>query len=590
MDALLTKTKPVVGTAHDLRRDRADHTREKISGSVALLKCLVAENVDVLFGYPGGAIMPVYDALYGYADKLNHILVRHEQGAVHAAQGYARVSGNVGVALATSGPGATNLVTGLADALIDSTPVVCITGQVFAHLLGTDAFQETDVVNTTLPVTKWNVQVTEAKDIASAVAKAFYIAKSGRPGPVLIDITKNAQNELIEDFDYEQCKAIRTYRPKPVLNLDAVQSAAALINGAKRPYLLAGQGVLLSGASAELKAFSEKTGIPVACTLLGLGSFPTDHPNYVGFLGMHGNYGPNLNTNECDVLIGVGMRFDDRVTGNVAKYAKQAKIIHIDIDNCEINKIVKTDVAVHADAKEALQALTAQCSKAQHNDWLATFGSFYKTEYEKVIQHELTPKGDIMMAEVVNHLSKMTKGEAVIVTDVGQHQMVTSRYYKFKNPRTSVTSGGAGTMGFALPAAMGAKMAMPAKQVVAVIGDGGYQMTMQELGTIMQYKIPVKILVLNNNFLGMVRQWQQLFHGKRYSFTEMQNPDFVKIASAYNIPAGKVTKREDLQSALKEMLAADTSYFLEVVVGKEDNVFPMVPAGAGVSDVLLEPK
>ncbi len=588
MDALLTKTKPAVGVAHDPRKERVEHTKEKISGSVALLKCLVAENVDVLFGYPGGAIMPVYDALYGYADKLNHILVRHEQGAVHAAQGYARVSGNVGVALATSGPGATNLVTGLADALIDSTPIVCITGQVFAHLLGTDAFQETDVVNTTLPVTKWNVQVTEAKDIAAAVAKAFYIAKSGRPGPVLIDITKNAQNELIEDFDYEQCRAIRTYRPKPVLSLDAIKEASQLINGAKRPYLLAGQGVLLSGASAELIAFSEKTGIPVACTLLGLGSFPTDHPNYVGYLGMHGNYGPNINTNECDVLIGVGMRFDDRVTGNVSKYAKQAKIIHIDIDNCEINKIVKTDVAVHADAKEALQALTAKCEQKEHKDWLSTFGNFYKTEYEKVIKHELTSTGDIMMAEVVNQLSEATKGEAIIVTDVGQHQMVTSRYYKFKNPRTNVTSGGAGTMGFALPAAMGAKMAMPGKQVVAVIGDGGYQMTMQELGTIMQYKIPVKILVLNNNFLGMVRQWQQLFHGKRYSFTEMQNPDFVKIAGAYDIPARKITKREDLQSALVEMLAAQTSYFLEVVVGKEDNVFPMVPAGAGVSDVLLE--
>ncbi|HWA35379.1 MAG TPA: thiamine pyrophosphate-dependent enzyme, partial [Cyclobacteriaceae bacterium] len=451
-------------------------------------------------------------------------------------------------------------------------------------------FQETDVVNTTLPVTKWNVQVTEAKDIAPAVAKAFYIAKSGRPGPVLIDITKNAQNELIEDFDYESCKAIRTYRPRPVLKLDAVQAAADLINGAKRPYLLAGQGVLLSGASAELVAFSEKTGIPVACTLLGLGCFPTDHPNYVGFLGMHGNYGPNLNTNECDVLIGVGMRFDDRVTGNVAKYAKQAKIVHIDIDNCEINKIVKTDVAVHADAKEALQALTTRCVKAEHKDWLRTFADYYKIEYEKVIRHEMKPAGDIMMAEVIDHVSTMTSGEAIIVTDVGQHQMVTSRYYKFKNPRTNVTSGGAGTMGFALPAAMGAKMAMPAKQVIAVIGDGGFQMTIQELGTIMQYKIPVKILVLNNNFLGMVRQWQQLFHGKRYSFTEMQNPDFVKIAAAYDIPARKVTEREDLQHALQEMLASDTSYFLEVVVGKEDNVFPMVPAGAGVSDVLLEPK
>ncbi len=582
MDALLTKTRPAVSTAREAK------TPEKISGSVALLKCLVAEGVDVLFGYPGGAIMPVYDALYGYADKLNHILVRHEQGAVHAAQGYARVSGRVGVAMATSGPGATNLVTGLADALIDSTPVVCITGQVFAHLLGTDAFQETDVVNTTIPVTKWNVQITEAKDIAAAVAKAFYIAKTGRPGPVLIDITKNAQNELIEDFEYEPCRSIRTYRPKPVLNAESVKDAATLINQAKRPYLLAGQGVLLSGASAELVAFSEKTGIPVACTLLGLGSFPTNHPNYVGYLGMHGNYGPNINTNECDLLIGVGMRFDDRVTGNVSKYARQAKIIHIDIDNCEINKIIKADVPVHADAKEALKALTERCHQSQHSDWLATFRAFDKTEYEKVIRHEFNAKGEIMMAEVVNQLSELTGGTAVVVTDVGQHQMVTSRYYKFKNPRTSITSGGAGTMGFALPAALGAKMAAPEKQVVAVIGDGGYQMTIQELGTIMQYKIGVKILVLNNSFLGMVRQWQQLFHGKRYSFTEMQNPDFIKIAGAYDIPARKVTRREDLQDALKEMLAAETSYFLEVVVGKEDNVFPMVPAGAGVSDVLLE--
>lgn len=584
MDALLTKSKAGAKAGSDVK----SQPREKISGSKALLQCLVAENVDVLFGYPGGAIMPVYDALYDFADQLTHILVRHEQGAIHAAQGYARVSGKVGVALATSGPGATNLVTGLADALIDSTPVVCITGQVFAHLLGTDAFQEIDVVNTTIPVTKWNIQVTEAKDIAPAIAKAFYIARSGRPGPVLIDITKNAQNELIDDFEYEKCDNIRTYKPRPVLQLSEVESAAALINNAKRPYILAGQGVLLSGATKELIAFSEKTGIPVACTLLGLGGFPQDHPNYAGYLGMHGNYGPNINTNECDVLIGLGMRFDDRVTGNVSKYAKQAKIIHIDIDKSEINKIIKTDVSVHADAKEALLALTEKCKSNRHDAWRETFRVFDKMEYEKVTQKEFNPSGELMMAEVINHLSEFTKGEAIVVTDVGQHQMTTSRYYKYKNPRTNVTSGGAGTMGFALPAAMGAKLAMPQKQVVAVIGDGGYQMTIQELGTIMQYKIPVKILVLNNNFLGMVRQWQQLFHGKRYSFTEMQNPDFVKIAEAYGIKANKVEKREDLQGALKEMLNSTTSYFLEVVVGKEDNVFPMVPAGAGVSDVLLE--
>jgi acetolactate synthase I/II/III large subunit len=561
----------------------------KISGSQILLNCLVAEGVDVLFGYPGGAIMPVYDALYDYADRLTHILVRHEQGAIHAAQGFARVSGKVGVALATSGPGATNLVTGLADALIDSTPVVCITGQVFAHLLGTDAFQEIDVINTTLPVTKWNVQVTEAKDIASAVAKAFYIAKTGRQGPVLIDITKNAQNELIEEFEYERCEHIRTYKPKPVLQATQVTAAAELINKAKRPYILAGQGILLSGASKELIAFSEKTGIPVASTLLGLGAFPQDHPNYVGYLGMHGNYSPNVNTNECDVLIGIGMRFDDRVTGNVSKYAKQAKVVHIDIDKAEINKIIKTDAFVLADAKEALKALTEKCETKKHSDWIESFHTMDKIEYEKVIQHEFNPKcEELMMAEVINCLSNKTKGEAIVVSDVGQHQMVTSRYYKYKNPRTNVTSGGAGTMGFALPAAMGAKLAMPHKQVVAVIGDGGYQMTVQELGTIMQYKIPVKILVLNNNFLGMVRQWQQLFHSKRYSFTEMDNPNFVKIAEAYSITAKKVEKREELEAAMQEMLDAKTSYFLEVVVGKEDNVFPMVPAGAGVGEVILE--
>jgi acetolactate synthase I/II/III large subunit len=581
MDALLTKTERTA--------EKVVPAIKKISGSQILLNCLVAEGVDVLFGYPGGAIMPVYDALYDYADRLTHILVRHEQGAIHAAQGFARVSGKVGVAMATSGPGATNLVTGLADALIDSTPVVCITGQVFAHLLGTDAFQEIDVINTTLPVTKWNVQVTEAKDIAPAVAKAFYIAKTGRQGPVLIDITKNAQNELIEEFEYERCEQIRTYKPKPVLQATQVAAAAELINKAKRPYILAGQGILLSGASKELIAFSEKTGIPVASTLLGLGAFPQDHPNYVGYLGMHGNYGPNVNTNECDVLIGIGMRFDDRVTGNVSKYAKQAKVVHIDIDKAEINKIIKTDAFVLADAKEALKALTEKCETKTHTDWIETFHAMDKIEFEKVVKDEFNPKcEELMMAEVINCLSNKTKGEAIVVTDVGQHQMVTSRYYKYRNPRTNVTSGGAGTMGFALPAAMGAKLAMPHKQVVAVIGDGGYQMTVQELGTIMQYKIPVKILVLNNNFLGMVRQWQQLFHSKRYSFTEMDNPNFVKIAEAYNITARKVEKREELEAAMQEMLDAKTSYFLEVVVGKEDNVFPMVPAGAGVGEVILE--
>ncbi|MBL7875560.1 MAG: biosynthetic-type acetolactate synthase large subunit [Cyclobacteriaceae bacterium] len=578
MDALLTKSE----------KKEISPAKEKITGSEALLRCLVEEKVEHIFGYPGGAIMPVYDALYNYADKLTHLLVRHEQGAIHAAQGYARVSGKTGVVFATSGPGATNLVTGLADALIDSTPVVCITGQVFAHLLGTDAFQEIDVINTTLPVTKWNVQVTEAKDIAPAIAKAFYIAASGRPGPVLVDITKNAQNELTDDLEYEPCKAVRTYKPKPVLQKSQVEAAAALINNAKRPYILAGQGILLSGATEELISFSEKTGIPVASTLLGLGAFPTDHPNYVGYLGMHGNYGPNINTNQCDVLIAVGMRFDDRVTGNVSKYAKQAKVIHIEIDKAEINKIIKADVEVHADAKEALSELLEHCKANHFTEWIESFKTLNQEEFEKVVQKEIENTNSLKMAEVVHMLSELTEGKAIVVTDVGQHQMVTSRYYKYKNPRTNITSGGAGTMGFALPAAMGAKVAVPNQQVIAIIGDGGYQMTLQELGTIMQYKIPVKILVLNNNFLGMVRQWQQLFHGKRYSFTEMDNPDFVKIAEAYKIPGAKVTEQNNLESALRTMLDSTTSYFLEVVVEKEDNVFPMVPAGAGVSEVILE--
>ncbi|HYF66785.1 MAG TPA: biosynthetic-type acetolactate synthase large subunit [Ohtaekwangia sp.] len=579
MDALLTKNK----------KEAQQGAKETITGSEILLRSLLAEDVDTIFGYPGGAIMPVYDALYNYADRLKHILVRHEQGAIHAAQGFARVSGKVGVVFATSGPGATNLVTGLADALIDSTPLVCITGQVFAHLLGTDAFQEIDVVNTTLPVTKWNIQVAEAKDIAPAVAKAFYIAQSGRPGPVLIDITKNAQNEMIQEMGHKKCEQIRTYKPRPVLQSEQIEAAAAMINPAQKPYILCGQGVLLAGATDALVALSEKTGIPVACTLLGLGGFPADHPNYVGYLGMHGNYGPNINTNECDVLIAIGMRFDDRVTGNVSKYARQAKVVHIDIDKAEINKIIKADVAVHADAKEAIEALIGKCNPGKHETWVNTFHELNKVEFDKVITPELnSPEKELKMAEVIYHLSNITEGKATVVTDVGQHQMVTSRYYHFKNPRTHVTSGGAGTMGFSLPAAMGAKLAQPERDVIAVIGDGGYQMTVQELGTIMQYKIPVKIIVLNNNFLGMVRQWQQLFHNKRYSFTEMVNPDFIKIAEAYSIPARKVENRDELIDAVKEMLDAKTPYFLEVVVGKEDNVFPMVPAGAGVSEIMLE--
>ncbi|MBL7852614.1 MAG: biosynthetic-type acetolactate synthase large subunit [Cyclobacteriaceae bacterium] len=559
-----------------------------LSGAEILLQGLVAEGVDTLFGYPGGAIMPVYDALYDYNDRLRHILVRHEQGAVHAAQGYARASGRVGVALATSGPGATNLITGLADAMIDSTPIVCITGQVFAHLLGTDAFQEIDVVNTTNPVTKWNVQVTEAADIVPALSKAFFIARTGRPGPVLVDITKNAQNERITPPEYRPCRSLRTYSPKPELQPSQVLAAAALINEAKRPYLLAGQGVILSGGTDALRAFAEKTGIPVACTLLGLGAFPTGHPLYAGFLGMHGNYAANVNTNVCDLIIAVGMRFDDRVTGNVATYARQARIIHVDIDKAEINKIVRADVAVHADAREALEALTAQCLPNRHDEWLSSFRQLSEVEDAKVMRQEALRDGPVRMTEVVHDLFRQAPENTIIVTDVGQHQMVTSRYFGFLRPRTHITSGGAGTMGFALPAAIGAALAMPGTPVVAVVGDGGFQMTMQELGTIMQYRIPVKIVLLNNSFLGMVRQWQQLFHGARYSFTEIENPDFVQVARAYNIPATRIDQREELPDVIQDLLAAEGPFFLEVVVAKEDNVFPMVPAGAGVADMLLE--
>lgn len=581
MDALLTKTKS--------SEKKSAESAKKISGSEALLQSLVAEGIDTLFGYPGGAIMPVYDALYQYSDKLRHILVRHEQGAIHAAQGYARVSGKTGVAMATSGPGASNLITGLSDALIDSTPVVCITGQVASHLLGTDAFQEMDVINTTLPVTKWSVQITEAASIPSQVAKAFYIARSGRPGPVLIDITKDAQFEMMDEFEYQPCKHVRTYSAKPELDYSKLQQAAELINKAKRPYILCGQGVLLSGATSDLIALAEKGNIPVASTLLGLSALPTNHPVYVGFLGMHGNYGPNILTNECDVLIAIGMRFDDRVTGNVNTYAKQAKVIHIEIDKAEINKIIHADIAIHADAREALKKLLPLINSADHSKWFDAFKEAYSKEHEKVIQFEHHPITEALrMGEVIRELAEQTKGEAIIVTDVGQHQMITSRYFPFKNPRTNVTSGGAGTMGFALPAALGAKISQPHQQVVAVIGDGGFQMTVQELGTIMQYNIPVKILILNNNFLGMVRQWQQLFFESRYSFTEMKNPDFVALSAAYRIPAKKVSDRKNLQSAIQEMLQTDGPYLLEVVVEQEENVFPMVPSGAGVSDVLLE--
>ena len=559
----------------------------KVSGAEALLLSLLEEQVEYIFGYPGGAIMPIYDELYQYQDKLKHILTRHEQGAVHAAQGFARASGKTGVCFATSGPGATNLITGIADAQIDSTPIVCITGQVPSHLLGTDAFQETDVVGISMPVTKWNYQVTKAEEIPYAVARAFYIANSGRPGPVLIDITKNAQFEQV-DFQYKKCEKIRSYHPYPSLEKSAIEEAAKLINSATKPLMLVGQGVLISGAQEQLKKFAEKTGVPMASTLMGLSAVPTDHPLYVGYLGMHGNYSPNVLTNQCDVLIAVGMRFDDRVTGDLERYAKQAKVIHIEIDPAEIDKNVKTDVAINADAKQALIELVESVNENQHDSWLAEFHKLDKEEIEKVSQHELFPvEGEIKMAEVIRLISEKTEGKAVLVTDVGQHQMVASRYYQFKDTRCNVTSGGLGTMGFCLPAAMGAKVAQPGKLVVGVIGDGGFQMTIQELGTIRQSNIDVKILILNNNFLGMVRQWQQLFFDRRYSFTELANPDFIKIADGYGIPAAKVSERTKLDAAIDQWLFSEGPSLLEVVVEKEENVFPMVPSGESVSNIRL---
>src|SRR6187455_395713 len=561
---------------------------ENISGSEAVLRAFVAEGVETIFGYPGGAIMPIYDALYDYSENLEHILVRHEQGGIHAAQGFARSSGKVGVVFATSGPGATNLVTGLADAMIDSTPVVCITGQVFAHLLGTDAFQETDVINITTPVTKWNYQVTDANEIPSVLAKAFYIAKTGRPGPVLIDITKNAQ---LQKFDYEgytKCEHIRSYRPKPVVRNEFIEQAAKLINEAEKPFVIFGQGVILGKAEEEFKAFIEKAGLPAAWTIMGMSAIPTNHPLGVGMLGMHGNYGPNLLTNECDVLIAVGMRFDDRVTGRLDKYAKQAKVIHLDIDPSEIDKNVKATVPVWGDCKETLPLLTELLEQKVYPQWLQKFNDCMKKEEEKCIKDEMNPLTDILtMGEVIDAINELTKGDAVIVTDVGQHQMVACRYAKFNQSKSNVTSGGLGTMGFALPAAIGAKYGAPERDVIAIIGDGGFQMTLQELGTIMQFGAAVKIMILNNNFLGMVRQWQELFHSKRYSFVDIESPDFVMVAKGYGIEGQSVCKREDVKSTLKEMLDHKGSYLLEVIVGKENNVFPMVPQGRGVAEVVL---
>ena len=564
-------------------------TKQVVSGSVAVLEALLAEHTETIFGYPGGAIMPIYDALYDYREQLHHILVRHEQGAIHAAQGYARSSGKTGVVFATSGPGATNLVTGLADAMIDSTPVVCITGQVFAHLLGTDAFQETDVINITTPVTKWNYQVTDATEIPAVLAKAFYIARSGRPGPVLIDITKNAQ---LQQFDYEgytRCDHIRSYRPKPIIRREYVVRAAQLINEAKKPFVIFGQGVILGKAEKEFKKFIEQGGLPAAWTILGLSALPTDHPLNMGMLGMHGNYGPNVLTNECDVLIAVGMRFDDRVTGRLDKYAKQAKIIHLDIDPAEIDKNVKSAVPVWGDCKETLPMLTELLEQKCYPQWLEKFRNFKQEEEESCINKELNPgEGQLTMGEVINTLNELTNGDAIIVTDVGQHQMVACRYAKFNESKSNITSGGLGTMGFALPAAIGAKFGAPDRTVVAVIGDGGFQMTLQELGTIMQSNANVKILILNNQFLGMVRQWQELFHSRRYSFVDITSPDFVTVAKGYYIEGSKVSERDQLRDALRTMLEHKGSYLLEVMVGKENNVFPMVPQGCSVAEIRLK--
>ncbi len=558
------------------------------SGSLALIDALLSEDVKTIFGYPGGAIMPIYDALYDFKESLNHILVRHEQGAIHAAQGFARVSGQTGVVFATSGPGATNLVTGLADAQIDSTPLVCITGQVFAHLLGTDAFQETDIINITMPVTKWNYQVTDANEIPEIIAKAFFIAKTGRPGPVLIDITKNAQLQLFEYKGYRKCIHIRSYRPEPIVRNEYIEQAAALINQAKKPFIIFGQGVILGNAEKEFLNFIEKTGIPTAWTIMGMSAIPTDHPLSVGMLGMHGNYAPNYLTNECDVLIAVGMRFDDRVTGRLDKYAKQAQIIHLDIDPAEIDKNVKATIGIWGNCKETLPLLTNLVEEKTHTAWLNEFHVRLEKETTLLIEKELHPKeGKLTMGEVLQVLNELTNGEAVIVTDVGQHQMIACRYAKQTQSRSNITSGGLGTMGFALPAAIGAKLGAPHRQVVAIMGDGGAQMNIQELGTIMQFKPNVKILILNNSFLGMVRQWQELFHEKRYSFTDIQSPNFVKVAEAYSIKGKQIALREELKSSLQEMLDYPESYLLEIAVKHEDNVFPMVPQGKGVAEIVL---
>ncbi|WP_294248960.1 biosynthetic-type acetolactate synthase large subunit [uncultured Chryseobacterium sp.] len=575
--------------SHTVKKTQDPRNIRRCKGSEIILEVLKAEQVDTVFGYPGGAVIPIYDALYDYKDAIRHILVRHEQGAIHAAQGYSRSSDKVGVAIATSGPGATNLVTGLADAMIDSTPVVCITGQVFASLLGSDAFQEVDVINITAPVTKWNCQVTDADDISAVLAKAFYIAASGRPGPVLIDITKNAQLQETDFAGYEKCTGIRSYHPRPEVKPDYIHKAAALISTAEKPFLLFGQGVILGKAENELKEFIEKTGIPAAATVLGLGALPAGHPLYVGMLGMHGHYAPNKLTNECDVLIAVGMRFDDRVTGRLDQYARQARIVHLDIDLAEIDKNVMADVPVLGDCRETLPMLTELLAESRHTGWLSRFRSLQQEEEHEVVRKELFPgTGELTMGEVIHGLNELTGGDYIICTDVGQHQMISCRYARFTGSKRNITSGGLGTMGFGLPSAVGAKMANPDKLVICIAGDGGFQMNIQELGTLAQFNIGVKMIVLNNSFLGMVRQWQELFHDRRYSFVDITSPDFPAVAKAYGIDGRQVAEREQLRSSLRAMLEAEGPYLLEVQVGKENNVFPMVPQGCSTSEIRLK--
>jgi len=557
-------------------------------GSEALIKCLIAENVDIMFGYPGGAIMPTYDIIHQYQQAIKHILVRHEQGAVLAAQGYARACGKVGVCIATSGPGATNLITGIADAMIDSTPLVCITGQVHKDLLGTDAFQETDIIDISMPITKWNYKITEAKEIPKVLARAFFIAKSGRPGPVLIDITKNAQMDYL-DYSYKKCLHFNSYLPEPTPKLQAIKEAASLINYAEKPLIVFGQGVVLGNAEKEFKDFLVKSGIPAAATIMGISAIENDHPNYVGMLGMHGNYAPNLLTNECDVLIAIGMRFDDRVTGTLNTYAQQAKIIHLEIDNSEIHKNVKVNVPVLGNVKYTLPQITDRIIEKNYPDWFEEFKLLQNQEHDAVIANDLAPqKKDLSMPEVIAMVNELTNNEAIIVTDVGQHQMAACRYAKFKNTRSFITSGGLGTMGFCIPAAMGAKIAKPERTVVGIVGDGGVQMNIQELGTIMQTQIDVKIIILNNEFLGMVRQWQELYFDKRYASTEMTSPNYQILASAYGIGSDKVSEREKLKTSIQEMLDHDGAYLLEVMVGQEDNIFPMISPGDSVSEMRLK--